>query len=196
MPCKHLAAQCNSQHESDCCFAMKGIIQHVLALHLPASLCIRYRTSGLKTREETSCPRIDDSVSNIPKLTNTDHQAWWPLVFPLVTPDITSHVIASMFAACLIQSSFHHNLTQSGHPPAGWSGDNARIVIICIKRRKDQHENRKRPWDKVLRVSSDGLLCRSRISHHITLLPSIYLVIAKRSVRKSLILASAVSVLC
>ena len=44
---------------------LNGIIQHVLVVHL-AFLYVRYWISaGLKTRE-TSCPRIDDSVSNIP----------------------------------------------------------------------------------------------------------------------------------
>ena len=108
-------AQCNSQHESDCCFSMKGIIQHVL-LHLPASLCIRYRTSGLKTREETSCPRIDDSVSNIPKLTNTD-QASVTISVPPWGCDTRHHItcyclnVRGLFDPIIISSQSHSGRT-------------------------------------------------------------------------------------
>ena len=154
-----------------------------------------YRTSGLKTME-TSCLRIDDSVSNIPyhwrwQLLTTCH---WPLVIPVVLWHSCHCLnVRGLFDPIIISSQANSLRTSPG-----WS-EITLIVIICIKCRKDQHENRKHPWDKVLRMFVwfvEVASCRGVCGFLITLLPSIYLVIAKRSVRKSLILASAVSVLC
>ena len=146
---------------------LNGIIQHVLVLHL-AFLCVRYWTSaGLKTRE-TSCPRIDGSVSNIP----IPWPCLWPLVCPVGLWHQTSHHMLLPQCSRLVWSNHHFVTTNpiiSSQPnslrtSSGWSGDNPRIVIICIKRRKDQHENRKHPWDKVLRVVRGTVW--SQISHH------------------------------
>ena len=155
MPCKHLLANVTLNNTNQIAASQWNYSTRPGGAPC-LSLCPFYWTSaGLKTRE-TSCPRIDDSVSNIP----IPWPCLWPLVCPVGLWHQTSHHMLLPQCSRLVWSNHHFVTTNpiiSSQPnslrtSSGWSGDNPRIVIICIKRRKDQHENRKHPWDKVLRV--------------------------------------------
>ena len=93
MPCKHLVPSVTALNMNQIAAflnAMKGIIQHVLGA--PSCLSL-YPLSDFRPQnqeEETSCPRIDDSVSNIPKLTNTDQASVTISVPPC---DIRHHML-------------------------------------------------------------------------------------------------------
>lgn len=145
---------------------MKGIIQHVLGA--PSCLSL-YPLSDFRPQNQGGnilsknwwlCFQYPQADKHWPGLVTISVPPWGR--------DTRHHItcyclnVRGLFDPIIISSQSHSVRTSPG-----WSGDNAHIVIICIKRRKDQHENRKRPWDKVLRVSSDGLWSL-RISHPIT----------------------------